>query len=172
MILPMLLLAALGLMALALDWRSRIAVALVTALGLALAQRSVWLSSPDWPVWSTPLLQVGRMSYSLFLIHFPVILLVNAAFVRWVPDAPWIDAIGMLLALTASLAAASVLYRCVETRPASWRAVLGLFGKEYRSFVHSPAGMLETLARHGLRPVYEHRGLAWHVVALERAAAS
>ncbi|RZI93039.1 MAG: acyltransferase [Variovorax sp.] len=125
--LAMLLLAALGLVALALDWRSRIAVALVTALGLALAQRSAWLSSPDWPAWTTPLLQVGRMSYSLFLIHFPVILLVNAAFVRWVPDAPWIDAIGMLLALTASLAAASVLYRCVETRPASWRAVLGLF---------------------------------------------
>ncbi len=51
-------------------------------------------------------------------------------------------------------------------------AVLGLFGKEYRSFVHSPAAMLETLGRHGLQPVYEHRGLAWHVVALERAAAS
>ncbi len=49
-------------------------------------------------------------------------------------------------------------------------AVLGLFGKRYRSFVHSPARMLETLGRHGLQPVYQHRGLAWHVVALERVA--
>ena len=48
-------------------------------------------------------------------------------------------------------------------------AAFGLFaGKQYRSFVHSPAGMLETLGRHGLQPVYEHHGLAWHVVALER----
>ena len=35
-----------------------------------------------------------------------------------------------------------------------------------------PAGMLETLGRHGLQPVYEHRGLAWHVVALERVVGS
>ena len=48
-------------------------------------------------------------------------------------------------------------------------AVLGLLGKTYRSFVHSPEGMLETLRGHGLRPVQEHRGLAWHVVVLERA---
>lgn len=123
----MLLLAALGGLALAFDFRSRIAVALVTAVGLALAQRTAWLSTPDWPAWAAPLLQVGRMSYSLFLIHFPVILLVNAVFARWVPDAPWIDAMGMLTALVASLAAATVLYRGVETRPASWRAVLGLF---------------------------------------------
>ena len=47
-------------------------------------------------------------------------------------------------------------------------AGFGLFGKQYRSFVHSPAGMLETLGRHGLQPVYEHHRLAWHVVALER----
>ena len=51
-------------------------------------------------------------------------------------------------------------------------AAFGLFGKRYRSFVHSPAGMLETLGRHGLQPVYEHRGLAWHVVALERVVGS
>jgi magnesium-protoporphyrin O-methyltransferase len=47
--------------------------------------------------------------------------------------------------------------------------VLGLVGKTYRSFVHSPAGMLEVLRVHGLQPVYEHHGLAWHVVVLERA---
>lgn len=122
-----LMLSALGVLALAFDWRSRIAVAIVTAVGLALAQRTPWLSSANWPAWTAPVLKIGRMSYSLFLIHFPVILLVNAAFVRWVPDAPWIDAVGMLVALLASLAAAALLYRCVETRPASWRAVLGLF---------------------------------------------
>ena len=50
-------------------------------------------------------------------------------------------------------------------------AVLRLVGKTYRSFVHSPEGMLETLRGHGLQPVHEHRGLAWHVVVLERAVA-
>jgi peptidoglycan/LPS O-acetylase OafA/YrhL len=121
------LLALLGASALAFDWRSRIAIALVTALAIAAAQHLRWLESPRWPAWARPLAQLGRMSYSLFLIHFPVILLVSALVGRWAPAAPWVDAMGMLAALALSLAAASLLYRRVELRPATWRAVLGLF---------------------------------------------
>lgn len=126
--LGVIMLSVLGVAALAFEWRSRIAVALITAIALALAQRTPWLSSERWPGWAAPVLTVGRMSYSLFLIHFPIILLVNAGFVRWVPDSPWMDAMGMLAALLASTAAAAVLHRWVETRPASWHAVLLLFG--------------------------------------------
>ena len=122
-------LALLGVGALWIDWRSRIAVALVTALALALAQRLIFSgpSAARWPSPAAPLLRLGRISYSLFLIHFPVILLVSALFSRsgWI--APWAGAIGMLATFGLSLMAASLLYHWVEARPASWRAVLALF---------------------------------------------
>ncbi|MEB0113304.1 acyltransferase family protein [Variovorax sp. RTB1] len=122
-----LLLVLLGVSALAFEWRSRIAIALMTSLAIAGAQRLHWLKSSACPAWARPLAQLGRMSYSLFLIHFPVILLVSAVVSHWAPAAPWIDAAGMVAALALSLAAAWVLYRRIELRPASWRAVLALF---------------------------------------------
>ncbi|MDM0041710.1 acyltransferase family protein [Variovorax sp. J22G21] len=121
------LLGLLGVAALALDWRSRIVVALVTALAIVLADHRHWLAPARWPTLALPLLQVGRISYALFLIHFPVILAVNAVVDYWAPQSAWIDALGLLAALVLSVAAAVVLYRQVETRPASWRLVLGLF---------------------------------------------
>ena len=121
------LLGLLGAAALALDWRSRIAVALVTALAIVLADHRHWLAPTRWPTLALPLLQVGRISYALFLIHFPVILAVNAVVDYWTPQSAWIDALGLLAALVLSVAAAVVLYRQVESRPASWRLVLGLF---------------------------------------------
>ena len=123
----LLLLVLLGAAALAFDWRSRIAIALVTALAIAVAQHLHWLQWSDWPAWARPLARLGRMSYSLFLIHFPVILLVSAVVGRWVPAAPWVDAAGMVAALLLSIAAASLLYRRVELRPATWRGVLVSF---------------------------------------------
>ena len=121
------LLLLLGTGALALEWRSRIATALVTALLIAVAQRRQWLSPPRWPLAAVALQRLGRMSYSLFLIHFPVLLAVNAAVVRLGPHAPWVDGLGMLATFGLSIAAAALLYRWVETRPASWRAVAALF---------------------------------------------
>jgi len=43
------------------------------------------------------------------------------------PATPWIDLTGLLATFALSIAAASLLYRWVESRPATWRAVLGLF---------------------------------------------
>lgn len=40
---------------------------------------------------------------------------------------------------------------------------------EFRAFSHSPAAMLEVLARHGFVPVYSRVGLVWRIVGLERA---
>jgi 2-polyprenyl-3-methyl-5-hydroxy-6-metoxy-1,4-benzoquinol methylase len=43
-----------------------------------------------------------------------------------------------------------------------------LLRREFRTFAHPPAAMLEVLERHGLRAAYVHRGLPWHVAGLER----
>jgi peptidoglycan/LPS O-acetylase OafA/YrhL len=122
-----LLLVLIGAAALALDWRSRIATALVTALAVAIVQRLDGLTPAAWPSFGEPLVRLGRISYSLFLIHFPVLLLVSAAVTRLGPAGPWVGMLGLLATFVLSIAAAALLYRWVESRPASWRAVLGLF---------------------------------------------
>ena len=117
------LLVLVGASALALEWRSRIALALLTAVLLAVVQRRPGLSYRAWP----PLVQLGRISYSLFLIHFPVLLLVSAAVARLAPAGPWVSLFGLLATFALSIAAAALLYRWVESRPATWRGVLVLF---------------------------------------------
>jgi peptidoglycan/LPS O-acetylase OafA/YrhL len=117
------LLMLVGAAALALDWRSRIATALVTALLLAAAQRRGGLTLAAW----VPLVRLGRISYSLFLIHFPVLLLVSAVVARLTPAGPWVGLFGLLATFVLSIAAAGLLYRWVESRPATWRGVLALF---------------------------------------------
>ena len=120
------MLATLGVVALLWDWRIRIAIALAVALLLSVAQRRGWLSAP--PAWlaAEPLLWLGRISYSLFLIHFPVILLVNAVVAQLGVHAPWVDLLGMVAALVLAIGAAALLYRWVESRPASGRMTLAL----------------------------------------------
>ena len=117
------LLMLIGAAALALDWRSRIATALVTALLLAVAQRRGGLAFAAWP----PLVRLGRISYSLFLIHFPVLLATNAAAAQLGPHPAWIDVLGLAATFGLSVAAAQLLHRRVELRPASWRVVAVLF---------------------------------------------
>ncbi|MDN6888119.1 acyltransferase [Variovorax sp. CAN2819] len=121
------LIALVGAGALAIDWRSRIATALLTALLIAIAQRRNWLSPKHWPTMARPLVRLGRMSYSLFLIHFPVLLAMNAAVANARPHGSWFDACGLVVTFGLSVSAAALLYRWVETRPASWRAVFTLF---------------------------------------------
>src|SRR3954452_16497873 len=45
---------------------------------------------------------------------------------------------------------------------------LKLQRKDFRVFAHPPAALLEALERNGRRPTFAHRGLIWHVEALER----
>ncbi len=106
------------------DWRLRIAVAAAVAVCLAVAvMRGERVSS----AWSAGWLQsLGRISYSLFLVHFPVCLVVNAVFTRWASADPWVQTFGMVVAWMCSLAAAMLFYRLVE-RPMMaavhpWRA--------------------------------------------------
>lgn len=100
----------------ALDFRSRIALAMAVACVLVLFGRAKTTSSgKGWSVVNG----LARISYSVFLIHFPVCLLVNAAFTRFVPPEPELQAFGMLVAWAASLAAGVVFFRCVEAPLAS-----------------------------------------------------
>ena len=56
---------------------------------------------------------LGRISYSLFLVHFPICLVVNAWFSR-VPLSPLQAWLAMGVAYGASLAVAVVFHRFVE----------------------------------------------------------
>jgi magnesium-protoporphyrin O-methyltransferase len=40
--------------------------------------------------------------------------------------------------------------------------------KDFRVFAHPPPAMFAVLERHGLRPIFTHRGIPWQVAGLER----
>lgn len=109
----LLVIALLGVAALLLDFRGRIALALVAALGLLWLQKSAVARQWREPRW---LVQLGQMSYSVFLIHFPVCLLVNAVVSFFWPTQLMANALGLLVAFLLSLLAGAVLYRSVESR--------------------------------------------------------
>ena len=111
--------AAVGLLALWLEFRARIAVALVAALLLmAVKRHGVAWRGADW------LPRLGQMSYSVFLVHFSVCLLVNAVVNHLWPDAPWPNLLGMVLAFGLSIAAGRLLYLRVERHVPSWSVAL------------------------------------------------
>lgn len=120
----MLLLVVPSWLALAVEFRSRIELALAVACVLFLCGRMKVASGEGaWPLVNT----LGRISYSVFLIHFPVSLLVNTAFIRFAPLEPEWQALGMLTAWAASLGAGAAFHRWVEV-PLG-RMVQSLVGK-------------------------------------------
>lgn len=102
---------AVGAAALVLDFRSRIALALFTALALVAVFRTGASTLHRMPAAVGVL---GRISYSVFLVHFPVCLVVNAAFTRFAPASPLIQAAGILVAWVASIVAGAMFYRWIE----------------------------------------------------------
>lgn len=76
------LIATIGIAALVEDFRLRIAIALAVALLLAFSRRSGLLER--WPQGRLAAF-FGRISYSVFLVHFPVLLLANALFANSAP---------------------------------------------------------------------------------------
>jgi peptidoglycan/LPS O-acetylase OafA/YrhL len=111
------LIGVLAIAALILDFRSRIAVALAVAVVLGLGRYTGFIET--WPR-SRLVGWLGRISYSIFLVHFPVCLLVNALFERFAPHSPGIQLGGMFAAWIASIAAGAVFYRQVEYRAQRW----------------------------------------------------
>lgn len=128
---PLLLLGAVGLAALIVDFRLRIAVALATALLLAVARRGGWLER--WPR-ARVVGFFGRISYSVFLVHFPVCLVVNAVVSHFAPGRPVLNALGILLAWLASNVAGTLFHRYVESASplAALRALLAGGRRESR----------------------------------------
>lgn len=107
-----LLLAAMlvcALLALAVDFRERIALAALLAPLLAF-----WSSSGHASVITPFFGWLGRISYSVFLVHFPVCLLVNALFIRVMPDTAGWQGLGMTVAWAASVAGGAAFFRFVE----------------------------------------------------------
>jgi peptidoglycan/LPS O-acetylase OafA/YrhL len=100
------------LAALSIAFRSRIAIALGVALALGAARRTG--IEKAWPT-ARPIDFLGEISYSVFLVHFPVCLVVNALFTRFAPQDPVVQSGGMLLAWAASVAAGACFFRYIET---------------------------------------------------------
>lgn len=117
------LLAALGLLALVIDYRTRIALALAVALLLGLAPwrgvRGAFL--PEWL--ARPVQALGRTSYALFLLHFPLLLLGNALFAGLGLSGAAAAAALLLLTWTASLGLAFGFERWVEAPLARRRSI-------------------------------------------------
>lgn len=116
------LMTLLGGLALAVDFRGRIALALLTSLWLVWAFREKW--QPSSSVISAHLQRIGQSAYSVFLVHFPVCLLVNAVFNHFWPLSALINAAGMVLAFGISLFAGRVMYRLVEHPVTTWAHVV------------------------------------------------
>ena len=104
---------ALVVLAAIIDPRPRLFVAAATALVVYVAARSRILFT--WP--KNPVMNyMGRISYSLFLIHFPVLLVVNAWSSRYLTASTASGLGGLLMAYLLSLGAGMVLYHGVESR--------------------------------------------------------
>lgn len=109
--------AAVCTLALVHDFRGRLALAMAVALLLVWLQSRRQSGRPQNGLRLRWLEQIGRMSYSIFLIHFPVVLLVNAVVSHFWPAQLFANAAGLVTAFALSLLAGAALYRGVETRP-------------------------------------------------------
>lgn len=106
-----------ALMAVALfhEWRWRLGIAVGVGFLLFAAEKLEF--GAHWPR-NRVIARLGQISYSLFLIHFPVLLAVSALWARLEWTSPAAAVAGLLAAFLLSIAAAFVFHRWVET-PAS-----------------------------------------------------
>lgn len=110
--------ATVGTAALMLDFRLRIALALGVALLLGFARRTQLLER--WP--DAPSLDfLGQVSYSIFLVHFPILLLSNALYTHFELDSAEAALFGLLGTWAVSIGAGTLFYRWVESPEASKR---------------------------------------------------
>jgi peptidoglycan/LPS O-acetylase OafA/YrhL len=105
--------AAFALASIVVDFRARIVVALFIAVAIGAARRTG--AFDNWPT-VRPFSFLGQISYSVFLVHYPVCLLINAVTFRFFPGDPFANWTGLFIAWGASIVAGLLLYRLVETR--------------------------------------------------------
>lgn len=114
----LMLIAGVVIVALLFDFRSRIAIALLVALMLGIAHRWEFLTSRPKAQF---IAYLGQISYSVFLVSFPVCLVINALFAHFALYAPAVNAFGMVVAWAVSIAAGALFYRFVESRTYHWQ---------------------------------------------------
>ena len=109
-------------LSLALDFRWRLMVACAAAIVLW-----VWLWHGRRVLRDIPKLatELSRISYSVFLVHFPVSLLVNTVWVTAVPLVPELQLIGVITAFKLSLVAGWSFHRLVEEPAGRWARKFG-----------------------------------------------
>lgn len=112
------LIAMIVALALILDFRSRIAVSLTVA---ALLFASSLVKPSQHGAASSNGVErfvawLGRISYSVFLVHYPVCLIVNAGVTHFFADNLFANGLGLILALIASTVAGASFHRHVELR--------------------------------------------------------
>lgn len=99
------------------EWRWRLLIAMFFGMLLFVAERSGlghrWLRG-RW------IDELGKVSYSLFLVHFPVLVLVGALWARMGWSAPEMAVVGLLVAFLGSLVTARVFHRWVEMPAAAF----------------------------------------------------
>lgn len=93
------------------DWRWRLASALVVGLLLFFAEKSGL--STRWPK-SKWIARMGKASYSLFLVHFPVLVFVAGLWARLGWTSPPAAIAGLLTAFAASVATSFAFHRHIE----------------------------------------------------------
>ncbi len=97
--------------ALLIDFRARIALALGVALLLGLAQAGGFLAR--WPR-SATIAVLGQISYAVFLVHFPVCLVINGVLSALAIADPWLNLVGMGSAWLASIGIGWLFHRLIE----------------------------------------------------------
>lgn len=118
-----------ALLIVALAWWMEPRWRLVVAMGTAGALWA-WLRLEGrlLPVVAPWVQALSRISYSVFLIHFPVSLVVNALWTAWLPGSPMVQLLGVITAFKLSLVAGWVFHRTVEQplalRTAGWARLL------------------------------------------------
>jgi peptidoglycan/LPS O-acetylase OafA/YrhL len=113
----------LGLIVLALwvDFRLRLAVALTSALAIMALVRLMGaaqtpIRSNGRALFERAVGWLGRSAYSLFLVHFPLSVVINALYLRFFSSDLTAAIVGMLVAWLGSLPLAWLMWRMIESR--------------------------------------------------------
>ena len=112
---------AMGAVAWWLEPRWRVATACGTAMALACAPQVAGGAGHTVMPWRQGISWLSRVSYSVFVVHFAVSLVVNALVTHRWPAEVWVNALGMLASLMLSLLAGAWLYEKVEKPAATGR---------------------------------------------------
>ena len=122
-------------------WRSRITGSIPSRRGNAAAVRPGLGLGPQAAVhW------FAGISYAVFLVHFPVCLVINAAFTRFAPPDPGWQLAGLVVAVAASVAAGAIFHAWGEAPLLRW--LKRRRGAGSRAADRAPARLAGTVGHH------------------------